>query len=240
MSTDYYINSITHRKTNDRGRVILVEAAPYEDTPFGYSYIMNNAITIAFPYSVSLINRLKHNKEENNFQVDFSRLEYDVQHGWYLHETFNQKENTIILNSIDLGLSVLWADRNIGALDVENYGTMQSYNDIISKKIEINGWRLPYEKEFQELLGLQIKYNPTNKSLCFWGNGNKLFLPLAGVFSQTDYNIYREGQWGVYLGRYDDRDEPQCEFSIFRTDSPFISASFDMDKPFSIRLVKDR
>ena len=238
MLTDYHITSINYRNTNDLGKIILVDASPYEDTPWGYCYVINKSITMVFPYSISLFKQIQQSQEDDDFQIDLSKFELNSQYGWYIHEKCYQKESNIPLNPIDLGLSVLWADKNIGAFNIEDYGVMKSYNEVIIENIEINNWRLPTSKEFQELIDLQIKHKSTNKLFFFSDNCNKLFLPPAGVM--VGYNTYREGQWGDYLGRFLGREDAQCSFTVSKTDRPFIRASFNADIPFSIRLVKDK
>ena len=99
--------------------------------------------------------------------------------------------------AVDIGLSVFWADRNVGA------DAPQAYGDYVPFGFEVpwgGGWRTPSYKEMEELV---LK--------CFWElttcdgvkgykvigpNGNAIFLPFGGaVFS--DGELDRDGENGA-------------------------------------------
>ena len=131
---------------------------------------------------------------------------------------------------VDLGLSVKWATCNVGASSPSDYGdyfawgeisTKSSYTENNSKTynkhmmVDIAGnsqydaaranwgstWRMPTEKEFQELKdqciwtwtsqGGHSGYRVTSKT-----NGNSIFLPAAGGrFRESLFNV---GSYGYY------------------------------------------
>ena len=98
---------------------------------------------------------------------------------------------------IDLGLSVLWGNHNIGASSSQNSGNYYTFDEAV---IEIrsmgDGWRLPTKTELEEL-----------KDKCDWVwtgsgyrvtglNGNSIYLPATG-FSHNNSTKY-EGELGRY------------------------------------------
>ncbi len=87
------------------------------------------------------------------------------------------------MTAIDLGLSVLWADRNVGA----KYYT---FDEALSAASSMgSGWRLPTKAEWEELIdrctwtctteGGHSGYKVTGP------NGNSIFLPVATARSGT-------------------------------------------------------
>ena len=137
------------------------------------------------------------------------------------------------VEAVDLGLSVLWADRNLGATepaDCGGYYPTQKAQDTINV-IWGNGWRLPTVKEMEELFhyterwegayidarGIRIE----GKEQTSKRTGNSIFLPSAGVMKgclNIDYGTYgayvtsthtfngqyNKGMWGGY---WDDEEE---------------------------------
>lgn len=111
---------------------------------------------------------------------------------------------------VDLGLSVLWAQYNIGAVNVEDYGDYfvwgetepkLSYASSVVEKADVDdisgqptydpatavwggNWRLPTRKEMEELINkckwTWTEINGVNGFTVKGPNGNSIFLPAAG------------------------------------------------------------
>ena len=99
--------------------------------------------------------------------------------------------------AVDLGLSVFWADRNVGA-DVP-----QAYGDYVPFGFEVpwgGGWRTPSYKEMEELV-LKCSWELTAcdgvKGYKVTGpNGNAIFLPFGGAV-YSDGELVRDGDNGA-------------------------------------------
>ena len=138
------------------------------------------------------------------------------------------------VEAIDLGLSVLWADRNLGAsepADCGGYYPTSKAQDTITALLG-EGWRLPTVKEMENLFhytkygyhgymidanGIRVKGKkfPSDKM------GSSIFLPAAG-YMEDELNMeystlglymtsthtfngeYSKGMWGGY---WDDEEE---------------------------------
>lgn len=112
----------------------------------------------------------------------------------------------IIANEVDLGLSVNWADRNLGAADTLDLGGYYPFikSDTVSA-LWGNGWRKPTSAEMLELTyQCTWKYhtyidqyrNHINGYIVTGKNGNSIFLPSAGM--KIDGVIYYNGNEGMY------------------------------------------
>lgn len=129
---------------------------------------------------------------------------------------------------VDLGLSVKWATRNIGAKAYYEYGKYFTWGDINSIKYDeycktfgkeiydISGdkkydaalsqwggqWRLPTKTEFEELIEkCTIKEEVVGKyngCLVTGPNGNSIFLPLAGLSQNAEFDDKAVGEVGRY------------------------------------------
>ena len=141
------------------------------------------------------------------------------------HGTINGREY------VDLGLSVKWATCNVGASFPGEYGNHYAWGETTTKSdyTEANSttygkqmnsiagnstydvarrewggtWRLPTEKEFQELIDnctwtwTCITQNGHNgHKVTSKKNGNSIFLPFAGWRSGT--SLYGQGTYGLY------------------------------------------
>lgn len=120
--------------------------------------------------------------------------------------------NYIIMIAIDLGLSVIWGDRNLGANSPERSGRIYTWTDAMKMKNGLDlagqvlgkGWRLPTYQEVEELLSNRFNpcYSPYAFGIQVHGrNGNTLFLPAS------DGTIATNGQyWSSTL----DDEMPGC------------------------------
>ena len=132
---------------------------------------------------------------------------------------------------IDLGLSVLWADRNIGANSPTAYGDYFAWGETKPKKtyswdnyklanggdfVDVavqnlgNGWRMPTFDEYKELLANCDRKWTTKDGVngCEFTsrkNGNKIFFPAAGWKGETlEYGGSNGSYWSssVYTGAH--------------------------------------
>lgn len=111
-----------------------------------------------------------------------------------------QVNNTVVATPVDLGLSVKWASKNLGAAQPFQYG---GYYDRTAEYLSNywgGEWRLPTEKEFEELFTkCKVKYvdavlagkeympDVAGYLLITGPNGNKIWLPAAGAkYRATD------------------------------------------------------
>ena len=238
MEQDYHILSIETFSNTEYGKMIRIVACPYEDTPLGYCYILNKQKKFNYPYSTDIFYRLSKLQESDSFSVNVENFVYNVEYG-YIHKSCTESKKEVSdYTPIDLGLSVIWADRNLGANSPEDYGVMKSYNELMNEGLIPKGWRLPTSDEFKELELLSMKIS-NRKNDCYFLNGEKqIVLPPAGC--AIELNIYRQGQWGQYLGVYPNKKDVQCHFTVATVGQPFIGATFDPNQLYSIRFVKDK
>ena len=124
---------------------------------------------------------------------------------------------------VDLGLSVKWATKNVGASSPSDYGDYFAWGETRPKSSYVDGqtriattsghdtarenwggtWRMPTKAEFEELCNdNNCKWTWTSQG-GHWGylvtskiNGNSIFLPAAGCRRGTGrYNV---GEYGYY------------------------------------------
>lgn len=112
---------------------------------------------------------------------------------------------------VDLGLSVLWADRNMGAITPEEYGNYYKW-DQIPKDYEI-----PTIEQYKELItNCDWKQTTQNGAKGYKViskvNGNSIFLPAAGYRNSIDpSNIIFSNYQGYYWS------SSPCEANILRS-----------------------
>ncbi len=124
-----------------------------------------------------------------------------------------QVNNSVVAAPVDLGLSVLWASKNLGAAEPFQYGGYYDRTADYASRYWGEEWRLPTEKEWEELFTkCQVKYvsavlkdkdympDTAGYLLITGSNGNKIWLPAAGMkYNPNDegYNNY-PGYEGFY------------------------------------------
>ena len=202
-------------------------------SPFGYGSVVDisRTINLIYPNTDDNFRLLKKAKENSDEYFEFSEMSFSEEYipnfgRCFVHKEFFRKDNISFEagTPVNLGLSVQWADRNVGAKDVYDFGTLFGYGDVtgkvmssdtndyangsilntdkdIAKAIWGNGWRMPTKAEFRELLDKcswrLIRSNSGNVGYLITGpNGNKIFLPSAGL--RNENQIFRENDWGTY------------------------------------------
>ena len=213
--------------------VILVTVNPTVPSPFGYGSVadIGRTIHLIYPNTEDNYMFLKKAKDNSNEYFEFSEMSFSEEYipnfgKAFVHIQFfsNDDITSEAGSSVDLGLSVLWADRNVGAKDVSDFGSLFGYGDVTGKVVSSdsndyangpilntdkdianavwgNGWRMPTKAEFRELLNKcnwkHVQTNSGNVGYLITGpNGNQIFLPSAGL--RTDNEIFRRNDWGTY------------------------------------------
>ena len=89
--------------------------------------------------------------------------------------------NASAQKAVDLGLSVLWCDCNVGANSPEDYGDYYTFNEASSAARSMgSGWRLPSKAQLEEL-NSKCTWTWTGSGFRVTGpNGNSIYLPAAG------------------------------------------------------------
>ena len=107
------------------------------------------------------------------------------------------KSYTTPMQAVDLGLSVLWADRNVGAESISGYGNRYSETGAISAADSVgNGWRLPTVYELWELQNYVLTHNYNwgkrgdVNGLYVTGENGGIFLPAAGFKRSTPWQSW--------------------------------------------------
>ena len=127
--------------------------------------------------------------------------------------------------AVDLGLSVMWADRNVGAASEVEYGNYYGYGDVTGEVVSTSyedylsqdvsgtdrdpaaliwgpGWRMPRTSEIAELVE-RCTWRWTKRN-GVWGyvvtgrDGNSIFLPATG--HRTSSKFFYVGTRGYYWG----------------------------------------
>lgn len=144
---------------------------------------------------------------------------------------------------VDLGLSVLWADHNLGAAEQTDLGGRFAYDDT---EIDAwgDGWRLPTDEEWQELYD-KCEWHWTVRNgiagrLINGQTSNAIFIPAAGI--AFDDEVLVNGCVGIYWTA----SEPTEDTVVGKAEA--IGAYFDSaniyrieypkENRFSVRLVK--
>ncbi len=266
------IETIERIKESTFGESLLVKTHTIIDSPFGWGGCKDLTRTIYMLYPNSDKNNSFLLQAKNNTEEYFELCEsaYKKEHTDYgicfVHNSFYEKSSYTADDGvpIDLGLSVLWADKNVGATTDSDYGILFGYGDIsgeitaedesaypafdlvntendIAKSVWGNGWRMPTTEEIKELCD-QCKWKKTIKngvagSLITGPNGNSVFFPFAGC--RMGINTYRRGEWGnIWSGTMSNFNSPVEMF--FDNLGGSINYGASAKNGNSVRPVKDK
>lgn len=193
--------------------------------------------------------------EDCSFSDTLSALKYNTTY-WYVAYAKNSDGTSrgeassfttgdFSLEAVDLGLSVAWANANVGASVDEDPGAHCAWDEASSAASSMGeGWRVPTADEYMELM-----------SECSWtwgvrngqrgytvtaDNGNSIFLPAGGYMSGTvlhgggaigwywtsDKGMDKEGEYGICM-RMDGADTKDR------------LNGHDMSKGMTVRAVRD-
>ena len=142
------------------------------------------------------------------------------------------KNTKLVMKYIDLGLSVEWADCNVGATKAEEYGDYFKWNEIST----LNAPSLDEIKELKSKCKWEwIQYNNVFGYRITGPNGNSIFLPAAGYRFIT--SLYNAGSYGRYWSA------TPLSYSSSACSLGFLSDRYDWgddsrDYGFTVRPVK--
>lgn len=150
----------------------------------------------------------------------------------------------VVGNAVDLGLSVQWADINLGAEQPTDDGVRLSWSDASSLASKWgNGWRLPTAEEWQELYNnCKWKWevrDGVGGRLITANNGNSIFVPATGV--SFDGNIQIRGCIGIYWTNAVGEEAegvPSSAMGTYFDSANIYRIAYPRTNTFSVRLVK--
>lgn len=223
------ICSIEKKEVPEYGSSILVNCHPIIDSPFGFGGCvdMTKSIKLLYPDNEKNIQFLIKAQNNPDEYFEFFESAFIIKcisiGNCFIHRSFFEKKSEYCTEGIamDLGLSVLWADRNVGASSPSDYGILYGYGDIsgemttededaypsmdivntnsdIAKSIWGEDWRMPTTEELEELCK-ECHWKDTckdgiNGCEVIGPNGNSIFLPFAGC--RIGIDTFRQGQLG--------------------------------------------
>lgn len=225
------IQTISQIHSDKYGNCLLVECFPIIDSPLGWGGCIDMTRTVQLlypdtPKMMAYLRDAKNNKEEyfEFHEEAVFEQEYVSEIGTcYVHNSFNDTHpfSKNVGLAVDLGLSVLWSNMNVGASNPSDYGTLFGYGDPTGEKlsdeesdypqVDICGtkydiakanwggnWRMPTAQELEELVEncffVERSINGVKGCAVIGPNGNSIFLPFAG--SRKQVSIYRLGEMG--------------------------------------------
>jgi hypothetical protein len=147
------------------------------------------------------------------------------------------KSNVKDMIPVDLGLSVLWADRNLEINDETEF-LIENVRDY-----EPDGWRRPTRKEADELLKCKWTSNkdqltPTQMKskgyeIIFYGNGNELIFNGCQPRHYEEFfereNTHESDEWSTFAFMVDHTFLPQTVYGTVK-----------LDETAKVRFVKDK
>lgn len=150
----------------------------------------------------------------------------------------------IIGNPIDMGLSVSWADINLGAEYPTDDGIRCSWDDISTLASKWgDGWRLPTEAEWQELYNnctwrWEVR-DGVGGRLVTSPSGKGIFIPATGV--SFDGNVQIRGCIGIYWTATTAEQVngvPSSAVGTYFDSANIYRINYPCTNSFSVRLVK--
>lgn len=164
---------------------------------------------------------------------------------------------------VDLGLpsGTLWADRNVGAKSIEDYGNLYAWGEVMTKNdysdiyyndvniYEINGteydiataefgeeWQMPSVKQFDELIN-ECKWEWENNGVRVVGkNGNYIFLPASGWICNSV--VEHKNEYGYYWSR--NKVNPKFAKGLLFSKSEHYTGNFTLHYGRTVRAVKTK
>lgn len=148
----------------------------------------------------------QNDKQSSNSKNQSNKADYTL-------AEVQQVDNSVVATPVDLGLSVQWASKNLGAVEPFQYGGYYDRKADYISQYWGEGWRLPTEKEWEELFTkCKVKYvtailkgkeympDIAGYLMITGPNGNKMWLPAAGFKNRpTDEELnYGHGYEGYY------------------------------------------
>lgn len=126
------------------------------------------------------------------------------------------------LEAVDLGLSVKWADCNIGATKPEASGYYFTWEE--TSRLG-NNWRTPTEQEWAELINYcswtWSSRRGINGYIVIGPNGGTIFLPAAGFLCRSE--VLCMGSDGYYWTSSLKSSNPECAvYGYFHSSSVFL------------------
>ena len=96
-------------------------------------------------------------------------------------DNYEENADAVVADAVDLGLSVLWCEQNVGADSPEGYGDYYTFDEASSAASSMGSeWRLPTKAELEELSN-KCTWSWTGSGYRVTGpNGNSIYLPAAG------------------------------------------------------------
>lgn len=181
----------------------------------------------------------------------------------YYKDYVNPKTEGI--QAIDLGLSVKWGDRNIGAAKIEDYGGYYVWGDakgtmlesmtdgIIEKNISGSkydlatislgdGWRLPTKAELEEIVNFTIvtpviSNGVKGVEVKSKKNGVAIFIPYAGYRYKNNVGFGRESSGYLWTGDY--KEESDFAYYLIVGEQKSLPKSYNTSYGLSVRPVYD-
>lgn len=143
---------------------------------------------------------------------------------------------------IDLGLSVLWADQNLGALLPQEAGAPMAWEEATLAATQAwgDGWSIPTEEEWQELYEKCVWQWTVNSGipgrLVIGPNGNSIFLPAAGVTLNEEQLL--SGSCGIYWTAGQDANFNSSAIGLYFDSANIYNMEYPMGNGSSVRLVR--
>ena len=175
-----------------------------------------------------------------------------------LHELVGLVKTTLMKSMIpiDLGLSVLWADRNLGAQSVDDFGLYVGWCRINGRRVLKDntgrrvylpkGWRLPTADEIVELLQqCKIEQGYNNEAKVVGTTGDSVIFKYGSYYS-AEWNITPEANntSGFFLSSTLNQWNGNTNFLFFGLSygryQHYIVKNGEPYSFFNARLVKDR
>lgn len=136
------------------------------------------------------------------------------------------------LEAVDMGLSVPWGSKNVGADTGYDEGVFQPWSSSdIATAYYGEDWRLPTRAEIEELIdGCTWSTHGNGFNAVSKTNGNTLFFPKGGVINGTEGFKYNE-DFGEYWSSESDSDtEPHAYRLQISEEMVYCSSKYGVDK----------